>query len=83
MEKEEEYFEIMKEVKPWDLLINPNFTSEEIRGHRLNICKNCEHLFKPTRTCKKCGCFMAVKTWLKMAYCPEHYWGIDDSDGMQ
>jgi hypothetical protein len=71
------------DVKPWDLLVNTNYTTQDTRNTRFDICKGCKHLSKPTYTCKKCGCFMAAKTWLKMAYCPEHYWGIDDSDGVQ
>lgn len=39
---------------------------------RFAICKNCDRLFKPTRTCKEYGCFMALKTWLKDASCVLH-----------
>jgi hypothetical protein len=72
--------EEMDNAKPWDLLINPDFTSQEIRNERLNICKGCDHLFKPTRTCKKCGCFMAAKTWLRKAYCPIGLWDSDKEE---
>ena len=37
-------------------------------------CQACEHFFKPTGTCKKCGCFMNVKTKLKAAKCPVGKW---------
>lgn len=47
---------------------------EEVRNSRLSICTNCEHLFKPTNSCKKCGCFMNAKTWLKSATCPINKW---------
>jgi hypothetical protein len=67
--------EQLDNVTPLDLLNSDNYTTSEIRNERLNICKGCEHLFKPTRTCKKCGCFMAAKTWLKHAHCPEDKWG--------
>lgn len=71
---EEKTPEELDDVKPWDLFINPDFTSHEIRNERLDICKKCEHLFKPTRTCKKCGCFMSAKTWIRLAHCPEGHW---------
>lgn len=47
---------------------------EETRNERFNMCISCEHLFKLTNTCKKCGCFMTAKTWLKNASCPIKKW---------
>lgn len=43
---------------------------------RLDICRQCEFLFKPTMTCKKCGCFMRIKTLLPegTVHCPEGKW---------
>lgn len=41
---------------------------------RLDICKQCPRLFKPTMTCKECGCFMKVKTHLINATCPLNKW---------
>lgn len=61
-------------VTPLDLLFSENYTSKEERDSRLSICKNCDRLWKPTRTCKECGCFMGLKTWLKDATCPLHKW---------
>lgn len=63
------------EVTPFDLFSSDNYTTEEIRNKRFDICKECDSLFKPTRTCKECGCFMALKTWLKFAECPRNFWG--------
>ena len=51
---------------------------KETRNERLSICQSCEHLFKPTNTCKKCGCFMDAKTWLAPASCPIGKWGSVD-----
>lgn len=64
-----------KEVKPWDLL-NPNteYISKEESEKRLNICKGCEFLFTPTNQCKKCGCFMNIKTKMFHASCPIGKW---------
>jgi len=45
-----------------------------IRKERLKICKSCEHYFKLTGNCKKCGCFMRVKTSLSFTECPIGLW---------
>jgi hypothetical protein len=47
---------------------------EETRNIRLDLCLSCEHLFKPTQNCKKCGCFVQAKTWLKNTSCPIKKW---------
>ena len=47
---------------------------EDIVNKRLDICKGCEFLFKPTNTCKKCGCFMDVKTKIATSSCPVGKW---------
>jgi len=68
--------EELDNAKPWDLLNNKNYTTSKIRGERYETCLGCESLFKLTRTCKECGCFMSLKTWLKDAHCPLDKWGI-------
>ena len=50
------------------------FRTEEEKQEKLNICLSCEHLFQPTKTCKKCGCFMDLKTKLKNTVCPIGKW---------
>lgn len=64
-------------VRPWDML-NPNIEkiSEEESKKRLDICLSCEHLIKTTTQCKKCGCFMNLKTKLPHASCPINKWGV-------
>ena len=61
-------------VSPLDLLSSDNYTTKEVRNRRFDVCKGCDRLFKPTRTCRECGCFMALKTWLKDAACPKDKW---------
>lgn len=63
------------DVKPWDLL-NPNKpkSEEELADYRLTICKGCEFFRPNLQTCKKCGCFMKLKTTLKDAKCPIGNW---------
>ena len=47
---------------------------EETRNTRLALCLSCEYLFEPTQNCKKCGCFVQAKTWLKNTSCPIKKW---------
>ena len=61
-------------VRPLDLLNSDNYTSKDIRDERLAVCRGCERLWKPTRTCRECGCFMGLKTWLSDATCPIGKW---------
>ena len=42
---------------------------------RMDECLKCEHLIKTTKSCKKCGCFMRVKTKFRTAKCPIGKWG--------
>lgn len=53
--------------------------SPEIQEMRFNTCLSCEKLYKPTDTCKVCGCFMRIKTWMPSVSCPLNKWGIDTS----
>ena len=41
---------------------------------RLNICKSCELFDASQERCTKCGCRMAVKTYLKAEKCPIGKW---------
>lgn len=63
------------DVKPWDLL-NPNQprSQEELVNSRLEICRACEFFRPKTETCRKCGCFMKLKTMLQNAKCPVGKW---------
>lgn len=63
------------DVKPWDLL-NPNQprSGDELAQYRLSICQGCEFFKKSGNRCKKCGCFMKLKTHLENAKCPIGKW---------
>jgi hypothetical protein len=69
---------IKKEVKPWDVL-NPNteWLNDEDANKRYDICLSCPQLINLTKQCKKCGCFMSIKTKLKDATCPLNKWVED------
>jgi len=62
-------------VKPWDLL-NPNKprSLDEVAADRYSICKGCPQFIKLSKQCKKCGCFMHLKTKLEEATCPIGKW---------
>lgn len=49
--------------------------SPKVREERLNICLSCDKLYTPTKSCKLCGCFMVLKTWLPGQNCPINKWG--------
>jgi hypothetical protein len=72
----QQYKENLGEARPWDLL-NPHidFVPQEIVDDRLAICKACPELIKLTTQCKKCGCFMQLKTKVPFAECPIGKWG--------
>jgi hypothetical protein len=64
-----------REAKVWDV-VNPYIenVSDEVYNKRMDICKSCEFLFKPTSQCKKCGCLMHLKSKLPHATCPIGKW---------
>lgn len=62
-------------VRPWDLFLKSKIkVSDEEKNNRLNICLSCPELIKITKQCKKCGCFMELKTKLENAKCPIGKW---------
>jgi hypothetical protein len=64
-----------KPVRPWDLFnAKKPKLSEEFQKERLKICLSCPELIKLTHQCKKCGCFMELKTKLAEAKCPIGKW---------
>lgn len=63
-----------KDVKPWDLINGSPKSPDELAAYRLEICKGCEWFRPKTQTCKKCGCFMKLKTTLEKAKCPIGKW---------
>jgi hypothetical protein len=62
-------------TNPLDML-NPNEprSEEELVEARLSICRECEFFRPRTQQCKKCGCFMKLKTKLERSHCPIHKW---------
>ena len=62
-------------VTPLDLL-NPKTekAATELAETRISICKQCPELIHGVNQCKKCGCFMDIKTKLNIAKCPLGKW---------
>lgn len=61
-------------VRPWDMLKADGKTTDAIAHSRYSICQGCEHFINLTKQCKKCGCFMNLKTKLAGAECPVGKW---------
>ena len=49
-------------------------TTTKEYNKRIDICKSCEHFFKPTGSCKKCGCFVRIKAKISTLSCPINKW---------
>jgi hypothetical protein len=71
----QKYKENLGTTRPWDF-IDPKteYAEESVSKERYSICSSCPEFIKSTKQCKKCGCFMALKTKLKDAECPIGKW---------
>lgn len=49
-------------------------SSKETIEERLAICNTCPALNKRIMKCKKCGCYMRLKSTLQLAKCPIGKW---------
>lgn len=54
--------------------MNRFFVTDEVYQDRISICKSCVYYFKPTGTCKDCGCFMKLKARLAPMSCGQKKW---------
>jgi hypothetical protein len=62
-------------VSPLDILKpGTEWAEESLSDQRFSICQGCPELIKLSKQCKKCGCFMAIKTKLQAATCPLGKW---------
>ena len=57
-------------------LFDPNQqkADRQLVESRLAICNTCPFFNKTFQKCRKCGCFMQLKTTLIQAKCPEGHW---------
>lgn len=71
----QEYKKKLGATRPWDLLDpNTEYVDKAEAKARLDVCRTCERFVKNTQQCLECGCFMNLKTKLKLATCPIHKW---------
>jgi hypothetical protein len=71
----QKYKQNLGNTRPWDLVnVNTEYIDDKTASDRYMICRACPELIKLTKQCKKCGCFMNVKTKLSMATCPLGKW---------
>ena len=54
--------------------MNKFFVHNKVYEDRITICKSCIYYFKPTGTCKDCGCFMKTKARLAPMGCSQKKW---------
>lgn len=50
------------------------FVPDNVYQDRIAICRDCVFYFKPTGTCKDCGCFMKIKARLAPMECSQKKW---------
>ena len=62
------------DARPLDLLKKANYVEDSEADRRFDLCLSCPELIKMTKQCRKCGCFMALKTKLEGATCPIGKW---------
>jgi hypothetical protein len=55
-------------------MIENNFISKELFKKRMKTCFNCPSYNKKLKQCKKCGCFLFIKAFLKTQECPLKKW---------
>jgi hypothetical protein len=65
--------DILKNVKSISQGNPINSDQSEIEK-RKNICNSCEFFISDSQKCSKCGCNMAIKTYLKASVCPIGRW---------
>jgi len=76
MSKWQEWKNSQGETRPWHLLDKERFVKDKtLPEKRLEICNSCEFFIHKTSQCKKCGCFMRLKSELSAAECPIGKWG--------
>ena len=61
-------------VKPWDMINGSPRTQEDEFNRRMSICRECPFFVVRTEQCRKCKCFMKLKTKLQRASCPVGKW---------
>lgn len=77
MSKYQEWKNNFNQNRLYDLLLSMNSNNHidsTVSDKRMAICEQCPELFQLTKQCKKCACFMPLKTKFNGAYCPLEKW---------
>lgn len=53
---------------------NPLASDQQEAERRKAICNSCQFFNSTQDRCTKCGCYMAVKVYLKASSCPMNKW---------
>jgi hypothetical protein len=56
------------------------YVDDGTKEWRFAVCESCPHFLELTKQCKKCGCFMHLKTKLAEAECPIGKWKAVQKD---
>jgi tRNA(Ile2) C34 agmatinyltransferase TiaS len=61
------------------MFTNKQDISKSLKARRTDICKTCphSHYLLGRFRCKKCGCFIEIKSRVKKAKCPIGLWESD------
>ena len=54
--------------------MNKFFVTDKVYKERMSICKSCVYYSSILGQCKRCLCFMKIKTRIANLDCPEKYW---------
>lgn len=71
---QEKVVTVKKKIAEEDSESQSHFTEHGVSTARMDICRQCDHFISVTTTCKKCGCFMILKSKLKESKCPIGKW---------
>ena len=65
----------IKKASPVDFFkSSTEYVSDEVSAERYAECESCKYFIQLTKQCRKCGCFMHIKTKLSHAECPIGKW---------
>lgn len=77
MSKYQEWKNKFNQTRLYDLFMaldSNNHIDPVVSDKRMALCEQCPELIQLTKQCKKCGCFMPLKTKYNQAYCPLEKW---------
>jgi uncharacterized paraquat-inducible protein A len=52
----------------------PPLAEGQLAGERMKVCQECPQFQRLANQCRRCGCFLDLKTKLLEATCPDGKW---------